>query len=258
MVKPCVVSNCLLSLLCLLSLMGLWFPVVLCQADSSSFSTSAQSRTITTTGEATINVAPDEVVLRFGVETFDLSLKTATESNAAASSVAVAAVRALGIEECHIKTDTLTVDIRYKEKGYSPFVDMMEIAGYVAKRSYTVTLKDTALFERTIDAVLSNGANILHGFEFRSTELRKHRDEARRLAAVSAKEKAQLLASTLDSTVGKPLTITETPQYNFGTALYSQNARSHMGRAVQSGGDQTLPLGQIAIVAGVTVSFELL
>jgi len=74
---------------------------------------------------------------------------------------------------------------------------------------YAVTLKDTSLFERLVTTALKSGANRLIGFEYRTTDLRKHRDEARRMAIRAAKEKAELLAGELGTRVGKPQTIGE-------------------------------------------------
>jgi uncharacterized protein YggE len=66
------------------------------------------------------------------------------------------------------------------------------IEGYRCRRSYCATLKDLKLIDKLVDAVLKNGANQFSGIEFRTSELRKHRDQARRMAIKAAKEKAAL------------------------------------------------------------------
>jgi uncharacterized protein YggE len=88
--------------------------------------------------------------------------------------------------------------------------------------------------------------------------LRKYRDQARDLAVKAAREKAHALAQALGQEIGKALTIEEVPGYEYAV---NQN-----GYAVQNSYADSRPLGpsgpsiavgQKAISASVTVSFEL-
>src|SRR5687767_1774945 len=126
-------------------------------------------RTITTTGEAVVFVVPDEIVVNFGVETFDAALAGAKKANDAASKKLIEAMHNLGIEPKHVQTSDLEVDLEYNDSGHPA----KGIEGYFARRMYSVTLKDTAKFQATVDAALNNGANRLMGFEYRTTQLRK-------------------------------------------------------------------------------------
>ena len=214
-------------------------------------------RTISTSGEAIIYVQPDEVIFNFGVETRDASLDEAESANDVIASKLVAAVRELGVEEKHIQTDQLQVDLVYRNHNH------WEIEGYEVTRSYCVRLKDTKKFPPLVKTVLKSGANRIDGFEFRTTELRKHRDKARELAMIAAKEKAEALASTLKCSVGEPRTIQESGGH-FGYMGYmnrrgsiSQNTMQSM--PVEGGASNTqLPLGQIAVQGNVSVSFDLI
>src|SRR5262249_40657177 len=134
------------------------------------------------------------------------------------------------------------------------------IEGYIVRRGYAVTLRDTRLFEPFIDAALKHGANQINDISFATTELRKYRDQARQMAIRAAKEKAILLARELDSTVGKPKNISENGGYAyFGGNRWSnamaQNAAQSAPGAPDSG--ENLPLGQIAVSASVSVTFDL-
>jgi uncharacterized protein YggE len=102
------------------------------------------------------------------------------------------------------------------------------------------------------------------GIEFRTTELRKHRDAAREQATRAAKEKAVALAKELGVKVGKPQTIAEQTAGGFwnwsGSAW--QNANAMMQNSIQqaAGGesaDGNLAVGQISITATVSVTFRL-
>lgn len=218
-------------------------------------------RTISTTGEATVYVVPDQVLVNFGVESFDADLGAARARNDEASRRLVNAIRKLGIPEKQIQADHAEVEIVYRDGGPEA-----GIAGYRVRRAYAVTLKDVSAFEKLIDVALRNGANHLAGFEYRTTELRKHRDEARRLAIRAAREKAEALASELGCRAGEPRTIGEGYSgwfgqhgswwgYRYGSNMMSQNV------AVAGGGggsdSETMLLGQIGVKASINVVFDL-
>jgi uncharacterized protein YggE len=216
-----------------------------------------QPRTITTTGEAIVYVAPDEAIVTVGVETFNANLDESKSANDAASKRLLAAVKKLGIEDRHIQTDTLQLEIRYRSGRGSEGID-----GYIARRTYSVTLKDVKKLEPAVDAALHNGANQLMSVQYRSSELRKHRDAARAMAIKAAKEKATALAGELGAKIGAPRTITEGyAGYGGGYGWNRMNAQNSMQVAGGGGGggddNEATPLGQIGISANVSVVFDL-
>lgn len=213
-------------------------------------------RTVSTTGEATVYVTPDEVVVRVEVATFGKSLDEAKGANDEASAKLVKAIRGFGVEEKHLQTADLDVNVQYHEYNKPN----SGVEGYTARRAYSVTLKDVKRFEALVEAVLKNGANRLTGFAYRSTEMRKHRDQARKLAIRAAKEKAAALARELDCTLGTPRTITEgafrDDDFFSSNSSFSQNAAEHAGGDDGPGGGM-MPLGQIAIQATISTTFDL-
>lgn len=216
-------------------------------------------RSISTNGEAIVYVTPDEAIVTFGVQTFNASLDKSKSDNDELSAKLLKAVKAVGIEEKHIQTDQLQIAINYKNynNGGHGVID-----GYMSTRSYSVKLKDVKLLDKLVDAVLKNGANQFHGVSFQSTELRKHRDEARKMAIKAAKEKAIALAGELEMKVGKPRSISESGGYFFsggmGANRYNNMAQNSVQMVGGAGDDsQVTPLGQIAISANVSVTFDI-
>lgn len=218
-------------------------------------------RSISASGDSIVYVKPDEVQVTFGIETFDADLDKAKMLNDTASSRLIKAIKGVGVDDKYIQTDSLQIEISYRSNR--PWEG---IAGYFARRIYSVKLKDTRSFEKLIDAALKNGANQLLGFDFRTSELRKYRDQARKMAVKAAKEKAIDLARELDCGVGKPRTINEGYAGFYGGYSWRYNNSMQMAQnAVQeapaaAGGveqDETMPLGQIAIRAQVSVTFDL-
>ena len=210
-------------------------------------------RTVSTSGEAVVQVVPDEVVVSLGIETFAPKLEDAKKANDERGSRLVQTIKAAGVEERHVQTDVLQLEIRYRGRPSDG------IEGYYARRSYSVTLKQPKKLEGLLDAALTSGANQIGGISYRTSELRKHRDRARQMAIKAAREKAVALSAELNCAAGAPRTITEsgggyTPWY--GRFNAGQNAAQE-ATGVGSEGDEPTPFGQIAITAQVSVTFDL-
>jgi uncharacterized protein YggE len=216
--------------------------------------------TIGVSGEALLYVIPDEAIVGMGIESFDPMLPRAKAQNDAETKRLLAALRRLGIEDKYIQTDTVQVDLQYRTGHPSEGIE-----GYFVRRAFTVTLKDPGMVEGTVASALGNGANRIMGLEFRTTELRKFRDEARRKAIAAAREKAQLLAGEAGVKLGRATSIGEGYKRSIsGSHWWGWNGggANSVQNAMQSGGGSgpdgsTIPLGQIGVSATVSISFAL-
>lgn len=219
--------------------------------------------TISVSGSADVRVVPDEVIIALGVETSDTNLLAAKSKNDERVSSVIKVLTDNGVEAKYIQTDYLSIQPRYRDS-----YDQQSFLGYWVRKSVAVTLKDVAKFETVLTGVLEAGANYVHGVDFRTTELRKHRDTARSLAIRAAKEKAEALAAELGMKVGQVTNIAEGyggwsfPYGNWWGGAYggaqSQNVLQNTGGNTPSSDDNsTLSLGQISVTAQVTVTFTL-
>jgi len=236
--------------------------ILVLAAWSESPSQSQQPRLITVTGEADVRVVPDEVILTLGVETWDKNLETAKSRNDEIVKKVLALAAEHGIPTEHIQTDYIGIEPRYKDGYY----EERDFVGYFVHKTIVITLRDLSRFEDLLSQALTAGVNYVQGIEFRTTELRKHRDEARALAIQAAREKATALAGELGQDVGEPQTIQEDQSgwwsgysawwgSRWGGTM-SQNVIQEMGGTGWTGGSSVAP-GQIDVTARVTVSFEL-
>jgi uncharacterized protein YggE len=225
-------------------------------------STSQEPRTITVTGDAEVRVVPDEVILTLGVETWDKNLDLAKRQNDEIVSRILALTADYGIAAEHVQTDYVNIEPRYRNGYY----EERDFIGYFVHKNVVVTLRDLSRFEDLFADALEAGVNYVHGVEFRTTELRKHRDEARALAIEAAQEKATALATELGQAVGDPLTIAEEHNgwwsgYNawwgarWGSTM-TQNVIQEVGGSALTGDSSVAP-GQINVNARVSVTFEL-
>jgi uncharacterized protein YggE len=219
-------------------------------------------RTITVTGDAEVRVPPDQVILTLGVETRDRALAVAKQRNDEIVTRALKVAEDHGVAPQHVQTDYVSIEPRYRSGTYEPG----DFIGYFVRKTIVVTLKDITAFEDLLSDALEAGVTHVNGIEFRTSELRKHRDAARALAVQAAREKAIALAGELDQKVGRPTDIRE--EYSGWRSPYnswwggSWGALGAAQNVIQESGvpqdmESTLAPGQISVNARVTVSFEL-
>ena len=223
---------------------------------------SADLRLVSVTGEAEVQVVPDEVVLTLGIETGDNQLAVAKSQNDAIVKKVLALSTEFGIAPEHVQTDYIGVVPRYPSGCY----ELCDPIGFVVHKSVVITLGDLTKFEDLLTSVLDAGVNYVQGIEFRTTELRKYRDEARALAIRAAQEKAAALAGELGEKAGQPQAIQEQQSSwwsGYGAWWGSQGGSAMTQNTVQEyqgaplGVDSSVAPGQISVRASVAVSFEL-
>ncbi len=233
------------------------FVVVFMMSSVVSAEEKADPRLITVTGEAEVLVVPDEAVLMLGVETKNQDLNAAKAENDKITKGIFAAIKKLNIEDKDVQTDRLKIEPRYTnnyETGKRIF------QGYFVSRTLAVTLRDVGKAENLVSDVLTAGANYIYNLDFRTSALRKYRDQARSLAIKAAQQKANLLAAQLEQTVGKPHMIREGLEDDQNISWNNRtNAQVQqvVSEGLSSDAERTVALGQIKVTASVTVSFEL-
>ncbi|MCI0478002.1 MAG: SIMPL domain-containing protein [Anaerolineales bacterium] len=221
------------------------------------------ARPITATGEAEIKVAPDEVILVLGVETWDKNIQIAKKQNDERVKKITALTKDFGIEPRYVQTDQINIEPRYRNGTYTD----SDFIGYFIRKTIVITLKDVSKFEDVFTGALGAGATHVHGIQFRTTELRKYRDQARALAIQAAREKASALAGELGRKIGEPQSIQENSagwwsSYSawwggrWGGAM-SQNVVQNVSGGSSFSEEGTFAPGQISISARVTVTFDL-
>lgn len=221
-----------------------------------------EPRLISVTGEAEVRVVPDEVILTLGVETWDKNLDLARRQNDQIVDKVLALAEEHGIAPLHVQTDYVGIEPRYRNGYY----EERDFIGYFVHKTIVITVRDLTQFEGLLAAALDSGVNYVHGIQFRTTELRKYRDEARALAIQAAKEKAGALATELGQEIGEPQRIEEVQSgwgsgYNawwgsrYGGGM-SQNVIQEMSAGTLPAQGSLSP-GQINVNATVAVSFVL-
>lgn len=237
--------------------------LVLCLTALTAAAQGERQSTIVVQASADVKVVPDEVFIAFGVETSDPTLSASKTQNDERVKKLLALTREMSIDPKYVQTDFISIepwDHRLNDEKGTVRIE------YRVRKNIAVTLKDVPRFEELLSRALEAGVNHVHGIQFRTTELRKHRDHARGMALEAAKEKATLLAGKLGRQVGPALNVSE---YSGGLYSYygwwgqgphyGSNAMAQVSG--QSGdaatADGTIALGQITVTASVNVTFAL-
>jgi uncharacterized protein YggE len=217
------------------------------------------SRTIQVSGSAVVKVIPDLVTIQLGVTSNAATPQGVYDQNTAAMKRTVAAIRGLGVAEKDISTDYYIIHPVYQD------YNDLEIKGYRINNTVIVNLKDVSKVSQVLAAALSAGANEVVDVQFKTSQLRQYRDQARELAMKAAQEKARDMASAANAQPGCVLNIDENTWSYYGYPWQSARYQMMTQNVVQnaSGSDQPpsddgpISLGQIAVQAQVQVKFGL-
>ena len=223
--------------------------------------------TINVNGDAVVKVQPDQIIISFGIETWNIDIMTAKDENNLIMKKAIAVIKESGIPEKDIQTDYLSIEPRYNDN-----YNKKDFIGYFVRNTFVVTLKETSKVEDIVTKVLQGGVNYIHGIQFQTSEFKKYREQARELALLAAKEKAEKMAGALGQSVGAPMMINEGYGgggswyysswtgwgygYGYGANVMSQNiSQNASGNSTEI--LETIALGKISIQASVSVTFKL-
>jgi uncharacterized protein YggE len=244
-----------------LSVVAVCFLLCWTASAPAQFSAAEHKPSISVSGTAEIRVVPDEVNLRIGVETRDAKLDEAVKQNETRLAAVLKFLKESNIDAKDIQTDYVQIEPVYNSDRRAQQVTPEY---YLVHRNLGIRLRKVAQFDAVLAGALRSGANHVDGVEFRTTELRKHRDTAREQAIRAAKEKAVALAQQLDAKIGKPQSINE--QTTGGWMGYPINRWSNANFMAQNvsqptaageGSEGNLAIGMINVSATVNVTFAL-
>jgi uncharacterized protein YggE len=160
---------------------------------------------ISTTGEATVSVAPDLAQIDGGVTSEAKTAREASDANNAAMGKVLLALKSAGIEEKDFQTSRLSLQPQSAPNRPGPST----IVGYRASNRVTVRLREVAKLANVIDTMVGAGANDIGGINFMVSQASKLLDEAREQAVADARRKAEIYAKAAGVTLGAPLSISE-------------------------------------------------
>jgi uncharacterized protein YggE len=212
---------------------------------------------ISVTGQAEVRVPPDEVVFTLGVESIDKDILAARTRTDDRVKEVLAIARRNNLKAEDVQTSYISIqpkyntdDLEYEQRR----AVKREFLGYQVSKTIAVILHDISRFDSLLSDVLKAGVTRLSNVEFRDSQIRKHKDQARAMAMKAAQEKANLMAREIGQSIGPAYSITEGGDYSARNA--TQNLSS-FGLPDSSDRESAIAPGLISVTAQVTVRFRL-
>lgn len=211
-------------------------------------------RVISVSGEGVVRVEPDMAVVRFGVVTAADTPEDARRRNAEAAAEVLNAVRELGVPERKIQLQVLRLQPRHV---YNEQTRRMEEAGFEAIRQVVVELEDLEKLPDLVARVVQEGANRLESVAYDVQDRDAARDEALRDAVAKARQKAALIAETLEVQLG-PVQRADEQGFSFPQPIVRMDVQeSAMAKDVAAPEPEAYAAGEIEVRATVQVVFAI-
>lgn len=216
---------------------------------------------LSVTGTAEVRVLPDQAILRFSIDSRSLQLAAAVGDNDTKVTAVTQYLTQNKIEARLIRTDVIRIQPLFEnpnksrqqnQSGVRSTDQKIQPIGYSARRDISVTIKNLESFETIYRGLIERGVNEVNNVSFLSSELRKHRDEARLMAVRSAKQKAGAMASELGCKLAAVQSIRAS-----GPSYRSSNMMTNRFAEAPGGTEGTVASGMITISASVDVVFLL-
>lgn len=206
---------------------------------------------ISVTGDAVINVLPDEATIFFGVEVRDDTVEKAKGKYHTIIEGVMKVLSQYDIDQKDTFFDYFSVMPRYRYYKKSEKVDYFSV-----KNAVSIKVRDPKKVEPIISELLKAGVTHIHNVSFQTKLFKTYREEARVKALKAAKEKAEKMASVYGKKVDDVLSIRDIKQYYSYRSNYTNISQNVMERSSDSTKNTFVP-GKISIKAGVSVTFTL-
>jgi uncharacterized protein YggE len=218
---------------------------------------------VTVSGQAEMRVPPDQVVFTLEVESVDKDVLAAKKKTDESVKAVFAIAKDNHVKSDDVQTSYISVEPKYNrddlEYGEERRGIKRMFLGYAVSKTIAIRLSDISRFDPLLSDVLRAGVTKVRNVEFRDSQIRKHKDQARAMAMRAAQEKASLLAREIGQSIGPAHSITEgtVGRYIAGGVL-NQNSTSVISGDLSAGeSESAIAPGLISVTAQVTVSFRL-
>lgn len=202
--------------------------------------------TISVMGVGSVTSVPDIADVRLGVSTDARTARDALSKNSLSMKAVLDILKAEGILENDIQTQNLSLHPSFENRtpGKPPTV-----VGYTAQNTVAITVRELNNLGRVLDQVSEAGSNLIQSIQFGRNSTENLMNEARKLAVLDARSKAELYAKSAGIEVGKVISISEGAGH------------APMPQVMARGGMETMAMdvpmaqGEVSLSASVHVVF---
>lgn len=214
------------------------------------------TNTITVTGNGKFERSPDTAKVSFSVRNEMKDLKTAQKNVSDKIDTATKELKALGIEDKYIKTDSYSSYPQYDYpicNAYNcPKPSTPTLRGYEVSHSITVSIKDLDKTSDVLGVLGKVGVTDISGPNFGFEDDKVVTREARDMAIADAKSEAEKLAKALGVKLVRVVSFSEN---GGGYPIYY--SRDMAAMSAKAEGAPSLPIGDQKVESNVTIVYEI-
>lgn len=207
-----------------------------------------QTPQINVSGEGKVKVTPDQVLILATVETKGNNSKDVKKQNDEQMESVLKLVKSMNLAPADYKTKRVSLNSQFdyeKKKN-----------NYNATQTIEILLRDLSKYDTLMEGLVDQGINKIDNVTFQSSKLAQYQSDARKLAMKEAKMKAEDYVSVLGQKIGAAILIADNSQNYYPQPMYAA-MKGTMGVQGDASPRETMAVGEIEIVANVSVSFKL-
>lgn len=210
-----------------------------------------QEPTISVSGEGKVMVAPDYASISIAVETKGNVAQDVKKQNDQKVDAVIKYIKKMNIAKEDYQTQRVSLN---KQHDYDKKKDYFQ-----ANQTIKLTIRDLNKYDQIMEGLVEAGINQVNSIEFKSTQIKKHESEARKLAMQDARSKADDFMSVTTQKVTKILSVSDNSSGSYyPRAVYAMSAMAKSSDMNESySGNETLAIGEITITTNVNVTYIL-
>lgn len=174
-------------------------------AATPALAADAMPRTVSVSGEAKEDVAPDRAVLSGQLVSKAKKLPEAKEANDGLVERVLAVAKQFDIPKEKVSASNVYISPEYT---YNQGTNKQEQIGYIVTRQLSITMDKLDIHERVLSALVENGIEQVNGVSFTIADPEERQNALRAKAVQNARARAQTLAAAAGAKLGKVITIT--------------------------------------------------
>lgn len=207
------------------------------------------NRTLSTSGQGEVKVAPDRAEVSMQVEATHEDGASAKDEVDRRVNRFLAALAEQGFDRDHIVASSLRIHPRYEYRDRQ-----QTFIGYTASRDVTVTLEELESLNTLLDTAVDSGIEQIRNIALKSSREEELKQEARQRAIADSRAKARALAAGYDAELGPVAAI----RYQAGRVDFPMAKEASVMRAsADDGGGQFLH-DKITFTDTIEVEFDLI
>lgn len=212
----------------------------------------APERSVTTTGQANVKLAPDRAWVNVGIEARAPKSQEAQKKAALVMTAIQTELKALGIPDNAIRTVSFNLHADWD------YPNSRRVRGYVVSNMVEVKVDDLTKVADVLDRSIAAGGNTIHGVRWDLQNRDRVERDALRQAVEDAKQRAEVSVTAAGARLGPVLRINE--------QRFEYQPRQMMDVGMMRGQAAAAPAmpetpvnpGEIEVRASVTVAFSIL